>query len=370
MPELLPASDPCGSGPVTIAVDAMGGDHAPRVPVLGAVQALSSNSSGFDGRILLVGDQVAINGLLDTCGLNASQRSRLEVVHATQVIGMDESPSQALEKKKDASMLVAARLVKEGRAQALVSAGNTGALMAGSLLTLGRLPGIRRPAIAVLWPTQAGPPVLVLDSGANAECRPEYLLQFAYMGSIYMERVEGRPRPRIGLLNIGEEAGKGGSLLTAAFGLLEKAALNFTGNVEPKDLLQARADVVVADGFLGNMVLKTGEAVAEMMIRMIKSEVKKSPLAMLGALLMRPVFASLKKKVDPSEHGGAPLLGLKAIVIKAHGRSDERALCNAVHAAAKAVRGGVLGHISESVRQLAPASAGSEVADPEKARAS
>ena len=371
MPEPASAQDPAGSDIVTIVVDAMGGDHAPRVPVTGAVQALADHS--FNGRLLLVGDQAIVEGLLAETGLSRAQRSRIEVVHASQVIGMDESPSQALEKKKDASMLVGARLVKAGRGQALVSAGNPGALMAGSLLTLGRLAGIRRPAIAVLWPTQAGPPVLVLDSGANAECRPEYLLQFAHMGSVYMERVMGRVRPRIGLLNIGEEAGKGGALLNTAFGLLEKSGLEVTGNVEPRDLLQARVDVVVADGFMGNMILKTGEAVAEMMMNLIKSEVKKSLVARIGAMLMGPVFVNLKKKVDHTEHGGAPLLGLQAIVIKSHGRSDEKALCNAVHAAAKAVRGGVLGHIAESVRQI-PTTVASppngDVAGPEKARAS
>lgn len=371
MPQPSSAQDPTGSDIVTIVVDAMGGDHAPRVPVMGVAQALADES--FNGHILLVGDQAAIEGLLASSDLSEARRARIEVVHASQVIGMDESPSQALEKKKDASMLVGARLVKAGRAQALVSAGNTGALMAGSLLTLGRLTGIRRPAIAVLWPTQPGPPVLVLDSGANAECRPEYLLQFAHMGSVYMERVMGRTRPRIGLLNIGEEAGKGTALLNNAFGLLEKSGLEFRGNVEPKELLQGRVDVVVADGFMGNMVLKTGEAVAEMMMNLIKSEVKKSLVARIGALLMRPVFVNLKKRVDHAEHGGALLLGLQAIVIKSHGRSDEKALCNAVLAAAKAVQGGVLGHIAESVRQISATAASAvngDEAGPEKARAS
>lgn len=323
-----------------IAVDAMGGDHAPDVVVQGARAAASS---AFE--IVLVGDEGRLRALL------GADANGIRIVHASEVIGMDETPSTALEKKKDASLVVAARLVKQGEADALVSAGNTGALMAGALLTMGRLRGIRRPAIAVKWPTYDAhvDHVLVLDCGANAESKPEYLLQFAHMGAVYMERVAGRVRPRVGLLNIGGEVGKGGALVNAAYGLLESSGLRFVGNVEPTGMMRGVCDVVVTDGFSGNMILKTGETVAEMIMTTIKSGVKASLRAKLGAWLMKPVFLSLKKQVDHSEYGGALLLGLRAPVVKAHGRSNERAIANAIGVAARAVSEGVIRHITESI---------------------
>lgn len=323
-----------------IAVDAMGGDEAPVALVRGAREAASP-----DHDIVLVGDEPRLRSVLgrDTTGIR--------IVHAPEVIAMDETPSVALEKKKDASMLVAARLVKQGEADALVSAGNTGALMAGSLLNIGRMKGIRRPAIAVKWPTYEAhvDHVLVLDCGANAEAKPEYFLQFAHMGVVYMERVARRARPRVGLLNIGGEVGKGGQLVNAAYGLLEGSGLRFVGNVEPTGMMRGVCDVVVTDGFSGNMILKTGESVAEMIMTTIKSGVKESLRAKLGAWLMKPVLLSLKKRVDHSEYGGALLLGLRAPVVKAHGRANEKAIANAIRVAARAVAEGVVHHISESI---------------------
>lgn len=318
----------------------MGGDDAPQALVSGALEALSSE---YD--IALVGEATRLRGLV------GGERGGLRIVHASEVIGMDEPPSAALEKKKDSSLLVAARLVKHGEADALVSAGNTGALMAGSLLTMGRMKGIRRPAIAVKWPTYEAhvDHVLVLDCGANAEAKPEYFLQFAHMGAVYMERVARRARPRVGLLNIGGEVGKGGHLVNTAYGLLEASGLRFVGNVEPTQMMRGVCDVVVTDGFSGNMILKTGESVAEMIMTTLKSGVKESLRAKIGAWLMKPVLLSLKKRVDHSEYGGALLLGLRAPVVKAHGRANHRAIANAIGVAARAVSEGVVAHISESI---------------------
>jgi glycerol-3-phosphate acyltransferase PlsX len=341
--------------PAVIAVDAMGGDDAPEVVVRGALAAVSG-----DREIVLVGDSMRIESLLG----NRVGGPGIRVVNATQVIGMDESPSAALDKKKDSSLLVAARLVKQGDAQALVSAGNTGALMAGSLLTMGRMTGIRRPAIAVTWPTYDAPVdyVLVLDCGANAESKPEYLAQFGHMGSVYMERVMGRPTPRVGLLNIGGEAGKGGTLVNHAYALLEKAGLNFVGNVEPTGMMRGEVDVVVTDGFVGNMILKTGESVAEMIMNTIKAGVARSLRAKIGAWLMKPVFRDLKRKVDHSEYGGALLLGLRGPVVKAHGRSNEVAIANAIKVASRAVSQGVIAHIGQSIQQAAAREGGADAA--------
>lgn len=325
---------------VVIAVDAMGGDYAPEVVVRGAVAAVSGAYE-----IVLVGNTSRVEPLL-----SRHARAGIRVVNASQVIGMDETPSTAFERKKDASMLVAAKLVKEGEAHALVSAGNTGALMAGSLLTMGRMPGIRRPAIAVTWPTQGPNDVLVLDCGANAESKPDYLVQFGHMGAVFMERVMGRAHPRVGLLNIGGEVGKGGPLVNAAYALLEQSGLNFVGNVEPAGMMRGEADVVVTDGFVGNLVLKTGEAVAEMMMDIVKKGAKSGPRAMLGAFLMRRVFLNLKRKVDSAEYGGALLLGLRGPVVKAHGRSNEVAIANAIRAAARAVSERVVDHIAQSIK--------------------
>ncbi len=324
------ASPPCAEASVScvIAVDAMGGDGAPDVVVGGAVAAAAAGST-----VILVGVQPQLESILQAHG----SVKGISTVHASQVITMEDAPSTAFEKKRDSSLAVAARLVKEGRAQALVSAGSTGALMSGALLTLGRLPGIRRPAIAVPWPTERGTS-LVLDAGANVDSKPEYLLQFATMGSVYAERVLGRKRPRVGLLNIGAEVGKGSALVHAAYALLEQSALNFMGNIEPTALVRGEVDVLVADGFVGNTMLKTGEAVAEFIRNSMRKNVRRSFRTMLGAWLMKPVFDELRRATDHSEYGGALLLGLRAPVVKAHGRSDARAIENAIKVASSAVR--------------------------------
>lgn len=334
---------------IVIAVDAMGGDNAPEVVVKGALAAVRE---GYE--VILVGDKARVERILG----DGVRVPGLHLLHASQVVGMDESPSLAFEKKKDSSMLVAARLVKDGDAQALVSAGNTGALMAGSLLTMGRTPGIRRPAIAVTWPTLVNENALVLDCGANADSKPEYLLQFAHMGSVYAQRVMGRRNPRVGLLNIGGEVGKGDALVNAAYGLLEQCGLNFVGNIEPAGMMAGDADVVVSGGFVGNMILKTGEAVANMIMGMLKSGVKSSLRAKFGALCLKPVFVDLKRRVDSSEYGGALLLGLRGPVVKAHGGSNDVAITNAIRAAAFAVQENVVEYISESVKGSGAAEGG------------
>ncbi|MBM3465369.1 MAG: phosphate acyltransferase PlsX [Armatimonadetes bacterium] len=324
----------------TLAIDAMGGDHAPQEPVGGALRVAAEGVA----RVLLVGDEARLRPLV------AQPSPAVEIVHAPDVVGMDEAPSDALNRRDSTSMGVGARLVKEGRAQALLSAGNTGALMAISLFTIGRLQGIRRPAIAVLWPTRKAP-VLVLDSGANADSKPEYLVQFATMGSLYMQHAVQRSSPRVGLLNIGGEAGKGNALVNAVFPILEKSGLNFVGNVEPTGMLAGSVDVAVADGFVGNIALKTGEAVAEMMLALLKAGVEAGGArAKLGALLLKPVLKGLKSQIDQSDYGGAPLLGLHGLVIKAHGRANAHAVFNAAKVAVLGVKSGVVQRIAESIK--------------------
>lgn len=303
-----------------IAIDAMGGDHAPKEAVLGAVEAVKDFK---DIEILLVGDEQQINQYL-------TPHERISVLHTNEQILATDEPVRAVRRKKQASMVLAAQQVADGYADACISAGNTGALMAAGLFVVGRIKGIERPALAPTLPTLNGDGFVLLDVGANAEARAEHLLQFAIMGSVYAEKVRGIENPRVGLLNIGTEDKKGNDLTKAAFALMKEAPIHFIGNVESRDLMNGVADVVVTDGFTGNMVLKTTEGTAMAVFKMLKESLMSSVRSKLAAAVLKPEFKEIKGKMDYSEHGGAALFGLKSPVIKAHGSSDARAFYSAI----------------------------------------
>lgn len=324
-----------------IALDAMGGDFAPREIVLGAIAACSE----FGVEIILVGAEEAIKKELLNQGASGL---KLEIHPATEIIAMDEHPATAVKRKKDSSLVVANRLVKEGAASAVISMGNTGAAMAASLLTIGRISGIKRPAIASPMPTRKGVCV-ILDAGANADCEPENLLQFAQMGVIYAERVLGLPNPQVGLLSIGEEKTKGNKLTIDSQELLEKSRLNFIGNIEGCDLHQGICQVVICDGFVGNIVLKLSEGLAAVLLDQLKEAITSKPVSALGGLLIKPSVKILKAKMDYTEYGGAPLLGIDGISMIGHGRSNAKAVKNAVRAAMKAVRENVVEKIASAI---------------------
>lgn len=320
----------------------MGGDHAPDEIVKGAVQAAKAGLA----RIILVGDQSKIDPLLQ--GVDLSSLG-ISVVHASEVIGMDETPTTALRQKKDASITVALRLVKDGQADAVVAAGSTGAAMAAALMTLGRIPGIERPAIAVVLPTQKGPAVL-LDVGANVDAKPSYLHQFAIMGSVYFRAVFKVDRPRVGLFNIGEEETKGNDQALKTFPLLKATPhLNFIGNVEGRDLPAGKADVVVTDGFVGNGLLKFAEGMALLLMDMMKEEIARDWRGKLGALFMKNNLRALKRRLDYSEYGGAPLLGVNGLCIIGHGSSKANGLYHAIRVAKEAAEGRVIQTIKDEL---------------------
>ncbi len=318
----------------------MGGDKGPKVVVPGAIDAMLARHG--EVRLVLVGREEEIRPLVG--GVDPAM---VEIVHASEVIDMHESPATAIRRKKDASITVALRLVREGKADAMVSAGNTGAVVASSLLTIGRLHGVSRPAISTLWPNKRGGAV-VLDVGANHECTPKNLVQFAIMGSVFAERHLGVARPRVGLLNIGEEKSKGNELVRDSYALLEAdTRVNFVGNVEGRDVFDGAADVVVCDGFVGNVILKFSESIYSFLAHLVRDEIRRGLLAKAGALLMAPAFRSIRSQLDYAEYGGAPLLGVKGVVIISHGKSSRRAIANAIQAAAKSVDAGLNGHIEE-----------------------
>jgi phosphate acyltransferase len=323
---------------IRIAVDAMGGDHAPHETVKGAVQA----SLEYPVSLILVGDEAKLKKEL----AHYRRQGEISVVHASEVIGTGESPVQAVKQKKNSSLNIAVSLVKEKKADAIVSAGNTGALMASSLFGLGRISGIERPAIAGFFPTQKRP-VLLLDIGANSDCKPKQLQQFAEMGSQFAEHVLHVKDPKVGLLNIGEEKEKGNELVTASWPLLKAAPINFIGNVEPKEIFTGEIDVVVCDGFTGNLVLKLGESVSSFFFHLIKQELTKNPITYLAAFLLLPAFAGIKKRTDYDEYGGAPMLGIDGVVFKAHGRAKAKAFKNAIRVTYEAVREDLVGCISK-----------------------
>lgn len=313
-----------------IVLDAMGGDQAPAVTVEGGVRAAQS----LDVSVVLVGREDAIKRELEkheTAGLD------LPIVHAGQVIEMDEhQPASAVRSKKDSSMVVGMQLVRRGEADAFVSAGNTGGVLAAALLNLGRIKGVQRPALSTIFPTRTGH-CFLLDIGANADAKPAYLQQFAIMGAVYAERVLGFENPRVGLVSNGEEPGKGSQLVQEAFELLAHTDLNFIGNVEGKDIPRGLADVVVTDGFTGNVIIKLSEGVGRLLMEIIEAEIRQRPLAVAGALLAKGAFDAVKGRLDYRRYGGGALLGVNGVVIIGHGRSDAPAIVKAIEVAQQAV---------------------------------
>jgi len=323
----------------------MGGDHAPQPIVEGAI--LAAEQFGRDLEVVLVGDEPAIRAFLP-----ADRQSKLgiEIVHTTECIGMAESAPTAYRRKPDASIVVATRMLKERNVHAMISAGNTGAVVTASLLGLGRLPGVDRPAIATIVPTPTGH-CLLLDVGANSDSKPQHLFQFAVMGNVYAQQVYNVANPKIGLLNIGEESSKGSDLTQQAYKLLDEARgqMNFIGNVEGKDILTGTSDVVICDGFTGNVILKFAESVVGMAVQTVRREMESNLKFKIGAALLRPVFHRLKSKLNYEEYGGAPLLGVDGVVVISHGRSTAKAIMNAIRVGGTAARQGVAEKIGEEL---------------------
>jgi glycerol-3-phosphate acyltransferase PlsX len=313
-----------------IALDAMGGDYAPEQTVKGALEAVAT-SPGLE--VLLCGPPDIIKAEI---ARHSSHPAGLTIIPAATTIAMGEPPAQAVRQKRDSSLMVGLELVKSGEADAFVSAGNTGAIMAGALITLGRMEGVDRPALGILLPGSNGHPALLLDAGANADCRPEWLVQFARMGSAFMSATAKTPSPRVALLNIGEEDSKGNQLALEAHALLRESGLNFQGNIEGKDVAHGLAEVVVTDGFTGNVVLKTAEGAAEFIFKELQSGLTAAPHLKLLAALLRPALRRIAHRVDFREYGGAPLLGVNGVVIIGHGRSNARAIASAHRMAADA----------------------------------
>lgn len=325
-----------------LALDGMGGDNAPKSVVEGAFLALEQIPNL---EIQLYGQQNQLEPFL-------KKHNRLSVIHCEEVVEGTDDAARAVRRKKDSSMARMLEAVNEGKADACLSAGNTGALMAGGLFKVGRIEGIARPALATMLPTLDGNGFLMLDLGANADARPEHLLQYAIMGDIYAKKVSGLQKPRVGLLNIGTEDKKGNDLTKAAFHLLKEANLNFIGNVEARDLLNGVADVVVTDGFTGNMVLKSIEGTADTIFKMLKEAFMASTKTKISAVLMKNDLRTLKDKMDYTEYGGAGLFGLQAPVIKAHGSSNAKAIFSAIRQANTMVEHEVVSTITETVRHL------------------
>jgi phosphate acyltransferase len=329
-----------------IIVDAMGGDHAPAVVVEGAVAA--ARDLGIE--LVLVGRRSAVEAELgkhDTAGLP------LSLVHAAGVISMDEhNPAAAVKGQKDSSMVMGMELVKQREADGFFTAGHSGGALASALFRLGRIRGVRRPALSTIFPSQTPQGFcFLLDIGANADCKPEYLVQFALMGSIYSERVLGVANPRVGIVSNGEEEGKGNELVQQTTPLLKASRINFVGNVEGKDIPRGIADVIVTDGFTGNVIIKLAEGVSKMLLEILKAEIMSSNVSKVGALLARPAFDSVRQRLDYREYGGAPLLGIDGVVLVGHGRSDAVAVRNAIRLTAQTVENGVVEAIKDGLEE-------------------
>jgi phosphate acyltransferase len=326
-----------------IVLDAMGSDTHPEPEIKAAVEA----SHKFGEEVILVGPMDLLEPRLKSMG---GAQAKVRLVHAPQVLEMTDKPAENARRKADNSMAIAMDLIKSGQADAFVTAGNTGGAMATALFRLGRIRGIKRPALTALFPVRTGYCV-VLDIGANTDIKPEYLLQFAVMGSVYAEVAQGIRSPRVGLLSNGEEQSKGNELVKAAYPLLRDSGLNFIGNVEGKELFGGQVDVVVTDGFTGNVLLKSSEAVAKMITDILRQELMSSTRTKVGALLAKPAFGKIKRMMDPGEIGALPLLGIDGLVFVGHGRSDERALVNAIGGARKAVEGDLMGALRTAIQQ-------------------
>ncbi len=328
---------------ITVAIDVMGGDHGPRVTIPATLALLKEDSNI---KVILVGLSEAIDDQLRLH--KASNHPRIRIQHASEVVLMDESPQSAMKNKKDSSMRVAINLVKSGEADACVSAGNTGALMATARFVLKTLDGIDRPAIAGILPNKNAI-TYMLDLGANADCTPDHLLQFAIMGSVLVACVEQKDRPTVGLLNIGSEDIKGNEVVKQTAELLRASHLNFYGNVEGDDIYKGTTDLVVCDGFVGNVALKTSEGLAHFMGGALSQEFKRNPITKLMALIAMPVLKAFKKRLDPRRYNGASFLGLRGIVVKSHGGADAFAFKHAIIKAVEEAKSGVLGHITEQL---------------------
>ena len=331
-----------------IALDAMGGDYAPDSNIKGAILFAKETNIG----VYLVGDKKILKPKLKEYG---GEGLPIEIVHAEDVIEMHEPPSIAIRKKRNSSMYIAAKLVREGKAQAFVSAGNTGAAMAVSKFIVGSAPGIERPGIAVAFPTKKGKPTVLIDVGANVDCRPRHLVYFAVMGHTYVKEIlKSSDNPKVGILSIGEEEGKGNELVKDTYPLLKMSNLNFIGNAEGRDIFTGDFDVIVCDGFVGNVVLKTSESLGSIIVEMIKQEVEKSLVSKIGAALMMPALKRFKKKADFAEYGGAPLLGTKGTCIITHGRADEKAIKNALKVASEFEETHFNDILSQNIKELLP----------------
>jgi len=327
---------------VRIALDGMGGDNAPQAIVAGAVEA----ARAYDVKIILVGDQSLLRTELEK---HRNVSKNISIHHAGSFVRMDESAVLAIRKKKDASISICADLAKEGIVDAIVTAGHTGAAVVAATLKLRLLEGIERPGIGILLPT-LGTPTLLIDVGANIDPKPIHLYQYAVMGDVYFRYILRKNRPSVGILNIGEEESKGTDYIKEAHQLLNKSKLHFIGNVEGRDIFNGSVDIVVCDGFVGNVVLKVSESIAGVIGKLLKAQLKKSFVTRLGALLAKPAFDALKKECDYSEYGGAPLLGVDGNCIISHGSSDARAIKNAIRVASEFVKYEINQHILEAVR--------------------
>jgi glycerol-3-phosphate acyltransferase PlsX len=328
-----------------IAVDAMGGDHAPRAAVEGACLAAIEDGT----RVLLVGDRVRVQAEIDRLRRPCE---RVEIVHADEVVAMDDPPITPIRKKRRSSMRICAQLVKEGRAQAMVTAGNTGAAMIAAKVVIGTIVGVDRPALAAVFPNASGGRTVVLDVGANLDSKPEHLRQFAVMGHFYAQEVLGTASPRVGLLSVGEEDVKGTGLTKEVFRVLKTTGLNFIGNVEGRDFFNGNADVVVCDGFVGNAVLKAAESMASLFGKMLRQSLQQSARTRLGAALAKPAFDALRRKLDYAEYGAAPLLGVRGGCFIGHGRSNPRAIRSAVRRAVEFCAADLHNKIRDKVAEL------------------
>lgn len=329
---------------LNIFLDAMGGDHAPFEIVKGAIDAVNE----YDIALILVGREDAIKTELSKY---TYPKDKITILHAETVIESSEEPAMAIRRKTDSSLVVALEAMKTRENAVLISAGSTGALLAGGLLKLGRIKGIKRPALAATLPKTGGV-FLLIDTGANSDCKPEYLEQFAQLGKIYSENVLGKTNPKVGLINIGVEAKKGNSLVKAAYELLDAGNFNFLGNVEARDIPETEADILVCDGFTGNIVLKLTEGVVEYLLKGIKTSIMSNFKGKIGGLLIKSNLKSFKKQFDYAEYGGAPFLGVKGGIIKAHGSSNAFAIKNAVRQSIKFIENDVLEKISENAKNM------------------
>ncbi|MDD6919645.1 MAG: phosphate acyltransferase PlsX [Eubacteriales bacterium] len=328
-----------------IILDGMGGDNAPYEIVKGAVEA----SKEIDETIVIVGQE---DKILSELSKYQYDTSKIEIMNATEVIENEDSPVRSVRRKKDSSMVVGLNEVKSGNGDIFISAGNTGALMAGSLFNLGRIQGIDRPALAAIYPVLGKEPLLLLDAGANSECKANNLLEFGIMGSIYMDKVLGRKNPKVGLVNLGVEANKGTTLTKMAYELLEKSTCNFTGNVEAREVPNGICDVVVCDGFVGNVIIKLSEGLGLSISKLLKNKLLDGFKAKIGAILLVDKLKSIKKDFDYTEYGGAPILGVKGPVIKMHGSSNAKAVKNSIIKAVPFAKEGVVDIISEAVLEM------------------